>query len=297
MAEIRRPTQVCDLECGSIEYRLDRRDGEVLLILHGGHLRAGIALGEDEFAAAGFTILAPSRPGYGRTPLRAGPTPARFADAVAALCARLGITRVAAVVGISGGGPWAVTLAARHPQLVQRLVLISAVGFLPWPDGRTRLGAHIAFRPGVQAVTWAGVRLLLRAAPAATLRMLLGGVSTGPGASVAAGLRADERDTLRALFSAMRSGRGFVNDLRPTPDMTAAVPQPALVIASRADGGVPFEHAESLAAGIRGTELVQSHAASHLVWFAPDWPAIAARITAFLTAPPASVGRHGEPAA
>jgi pimeloyl-ACP methyl ester carboxylesterase len=283
MATIRQPTQLCALASGPIEYRLERRGDDVLVVMHGGHMRAGLVLGEDSFEAGGFTVLAPSRPGYGRTPLRAGPTPAQFADAVAELCAALGITRVAAVVGISGGGPTAVTMAARHPGLVQRLVLISAVGFRPWPDLRTRLGAHVAFRPGVEAVTWAGMRLFLRAAPTAALRVVLTGVSNHPAAAVAE-LQDDNRATLLTLFSAMRSGQGFLNDLRPTPDVTAAVTQPTLVIAARADRGVPFAHAESLTAGIRSAELLESHARSHLVWFAPDWPALAARITAFLTA-------------
>ncbi|HTJ36460.1 MAG TPA: alpha/beta hydrolase [Dactylosporangium sp.] len=273
------------LDSGPIEYRLEQRGGDVLLVMHGGHLRAELALGEDTFAAAGYTILAPSRPGYGRTPLQAGPTPARFADTVAALCARLGITRVAAVVGISGGGPTAVTMAARHPGLVQRLVLVSGVGFRPWPDRLTRLGSHLVFRPGVEALTWAGIRLFLRAAPAAALRTLLAGVSNHPTAAITAGLRDDDRATLVELFSAMRSGAGFLNDLRPAADVTASVTQPAMVIATRADRGVPFAHAESLTATIRRAELVESHAGSHLVWFAADWPAIAARITAFLTTP------------
>jgi len=279
------PTELFMLESGPIEYRLERRGPGVLLVMHGGHMRAGLALGEDAFAAAGFTVLAPSRPGYGRTPLAAGPAPAEFADAVAALCARLGITRVAAVVGISGGGPTAVTMAARHAGLVERLVLISAVGFLPWPDWRIRLGSHVVFRPGVEAVAWAGIRLLIRCCGAAALGMLLAGASAHPAAAVVAGLRADERDTLLALFARMRSGRGFLNDLRPVPDTSAGVAQPALVIATRSDAGVPFAHAEALAATMPAAELVESRAASHLVWFSPDWPAIAERVVTFLTAP------------
>jgi hypothetical protein len=65
------PTELFMLESGPIEYRLDRRGPDVLLVMYGGHMRAGLALGEDAFAAAGFTVLAPSRPGYGRSPLAA----------------------------------------------------------------------------------------------------------------------------------------------------------------------------------------------------------------------------------
>ncbi|WP_432843832.1 alpha/beta fold hydrolase [Dactylosporangium sp. CA-092794] len=248
-------------------------------------MRAGLALGEDAFAAAGYTVLVPSRPGYGRTPVRSGRTVADFTDTIRALCGELGITRIAAVVGISGGGPTAVTMAARHSDLVARLVLLSAVGPLPWPDRRTRLGAYLVFAPGIESVTWAGVRLFIRAAGRRALGPLMGGVSIAKGPAALAGLSDIDRDMLRTLFGAMRSGGGFIHDLRPVPDVCGSVRQPALVVASRADGGVPFAHAEALAAALPRAGLVESRAAGHFVWCSPDWPSIAERIIAFIRAP------------
>ncbi|MFI5911869.1 alpha/beta fold hydrolase [Dactylosporangium sp. NPDC051541] len=283
---LRRPVEVRMLADGPIEYRFERRGPGVLLVLHGGHMRAGLALGEEAFAAAGWTVLAPSRPGYGRTAPRAGDSVAGFADAVRALCDELGIARVAAVVGISGGGPTAVALAARHPGLVERLVLMSAVGPLPWPDRLTRLGGRLVFRPGVEAVTWAAIRLFLRVGGRRALHALLAGVSTGRGVAARAGIGPADEEMLLALFGAMRSGRGFIQDLRPGPDRGRPGRQPALVIASRTDGGVPFAHAEALTAALPGATLVVSRAAGHFVWCSPDWPAIAERIDAFLRSPP-----------
>jgi TAP-like protein len=95
------------------------------------------------------------------------------------------------------------------------------------------------------------------------------------------------------LLSRMRSGRGFLNDLRPTPDATAGVDQPTLVIATRYDGGVPFSHAQALTAAISHAELVESQADSHFIWLGPDWPAISEKIRVFLTTnrPPTPDGR------
>ena len=90
---------------GPVEYRLERRREGVVLVFHGGHVRAGLAMGEEVFADAGYSVLAPSRPGDGRTPLTAGTCVQQYTDIVRGPCDRLGITRVAAVVGISGGGP------------------------------------------------------------------------------------------------------------------------------------------------------------------------------------------------
>src|SRR5947207_15950443 len=66
------PTAVACLPAGQVVYRLDRRGEAVVMVFHGGHVRAGLALGEEVFADAGCTLLAPSRPGYGRTPLSTG---------------------------------------------------------------------------------------------------------------------------------------------------------------------------------------------------------------------------------
>jgi pimeloyl-ACP methyl ester carboxylesterase len=201
-------TAMIDLDAGRVEYRLDRRGPAWVLLCHGGHMRAGLALGEELFAELGYSVLVPSRPGYGRTPLRTGRSPAGFADAAAELCQRLGIERLVAVVGVSAGGPTAVTMAARHPRLVERLLLLGAVGFGPYPDRRTRLGAYMVFNPVIEPMTWAGIRALLRLAPGVGLQLLLRGTSKVPVRELLAGLSDQHRATLVRLFAGMRSGRG-----------------------------------------------------------------------------------------
>ncbi len=285
MDRLLRPTTVVDLPGGQVEYRLEPRGDAVVLVFHGGHTRAGLAMGEEVFASSGCTILAPSRPGYGRTPLSTGPSVQEFTDVVRTLCADLGYDRVAAVVGISGGGPTAATMAAGHPGLVERLIMISAVGWLPYPDRWTRFGSHIGFAPAVEGITWAAMRALIRLAPNASLRMMLKSLSTLPPGEVMAALRGEDQAVLLDLFAHMRSGRGFLNDFHPTPDITGRIGQPTMVIATRTDRGVPFAQAESLARTIRHAELVESPAHGHMVWLGPGWPAIAERIRMFLSEP------------
>ncbi|WP_433549006.1 alpha/beta fold hydrolase [Streptomyces sp. CA-294286] len=276
-------TRVAELASGPVEYRLDRRNGPAaVVLLHGGHLRAGLPCGEEVFAAAGCTVLAPSRPGYGRTPVSTGTSPAGFAGAVSELCAHLGIRRVDAVAGVSAGGPTAVALAALHPALVRKVLLLSAVGPLPWPSPGTRLGARLLFAPATEAYCWSGVGGLLRRAPDAGLRTMLRSLTTLPVREALAELSAQERSELVALFCRMRSGRGFGNDLRAGPDLTSRVTQPALVVASRRDGSVPYAHATTLAARLRGAQLWESPAGSHLVWCGAGREELAERIGAFL---------------
>jgi pimeloyl-ACP methyl ester carboxylesterase len=114
---------------------------------------------------------------------------------------------------------------------------------------------------------------------------MMGALSTRPVGEVLAGLDSDARAGLLALFRGMHSGRGFVNDLRATPDVTAQIDQPTLVIATRTDGGVPFAQSRSLASRIRDAELIESHADSHMVWLGADWPVVSERMVAFLRDP------------
>jgi pimeloyl-ACP methyl ester carboxylesterase len=192
--------------------------------------------------------------------------------------------RATAVARTPAGGRTALMLAARHPHLVERVILQSAVAFLPWPDRLTRLGGRAVFNARIEAGTWALMRSLIRLAPLVGLRLLLRSLSALPARQVLAGLSPAERTTLAALFTQMRSGGGFVADMLPVPDCAAQVGQSALVIATRHDHSVPFAHAESLAAILPNAELVESRADSHMIWFGRDYPRIATKIRDFLAA-------------
>lgn len=109
------PTQIAQLRGGPVQYRLERRGPATVVVFHGGHTHAGIALGENTYTGAGFSVLVPSRPGYGKTPLAAGPTPSSFADTAWELCRHLGIEHIAAATGISAG-----SLTACRPGLKTR---------------------------------------------------------------------------------------------------------------------------------------------------------------------------------
>lgn len=65
MPGLGRPTTTVRLAAGPIEYRLENRGGATVLVFHGGHVRAGLASGEEVFTDAGCSVLVPSRPGYG----------------------------------------------------------------------------------------------------------------------------------------------------------------------------------------------------------------------------------------
>lgn len=77
--------------------------------------------------ALGVRLIAPDRPGYGSSDPLPGRSLADFAVDAVALLDRLGIAQVG-VLGISGGGPYALALLAHAPARVLRAALVAALG-------------------------------------------------------------------------------------------------------------------------------------------------------------------------
>ena len=79
-------------------------------------------------AAAGYRAIALDLPGFGRSQMPVSPiTMTGYAKTVDDLCDALGLASVA-VVGNSMGGFAAAEMAIRHPDRVERLVLVDAAG-------------------------------------------------------------------------------------------------------------------------------------------------------------------------
>ncbi|NMB79423.1 MAG: alpha/beta hydrolase [Methanomicrobiales archaeon] len=111
---------------GTVEYARTGQ-GPVVLAIHGGPggFDQGLLL-FDWAIRAGFSIIAPSRPGYLGTPLSSGKSPAEQADLYAALLDTLGIGKVAVICG-SAGGASGYEFAIRYPERINALVALDAV--------------------------------------------------------------------------------------------------------------------------------------------------------------------------
>lgn len=99
--------------------------GKPLILLHGGFGSVEMFGPNVELLAAGRQVIGVDLQSHGRSP--AADRPMRFetmADDIAALMRSLGLER-AAVMGFSLGGAVALRLAIQHPNLVERLVLVS----------------------------------------------------------------------------------------------------------------------------------------------------------------------------
>jgi pimeloyl-ACP methyl ester carboxylesterase len=79
------------------------------------------------------------------------------------------------------------------------------------------------------------------------------------------------------------SGRGFLIDLRAATDVTRDVAQPTLILATRNDGAVSFDHAEYLFATLPDATVVEVGTPTHLLWLGDGSDRTAAAITSFIT--------------
>jgi pimeloyl-ACP methyl ester carboxylesterase len=102
-------------------------EGAPLILLHGGFGSVEMFGPNVELLAAGRQVIGVDLQSHGRSP--AADRPMRFetmADDIAALIGSLGFER-AAIMGFSLGGAVALRTAIQHPDLVERLVLVSTV--------------------------------------------------------------------------------------------------------------------------------------------------------------------------
>jgi 2-hydroxy-6-oxonona-2,4-dienedioate hydrolase len=116
--------------CGPIEYQ-EAGTGVPLLVVHGsgGGYDQGMAFA-GTLTHQGVRVIAMSRFGYLRTPMRADASAAAQADAHVCLLNALGI-RQAGVLGGSAGAPSALQMAVRHPDRVSALVLLVPLAYKP----------------------------------------------------------------------------------------------------------------------------------------------------------------------
>jgi len=238
-------------ECGS---------GPTVVLLHGLFMDHGAWDGVIDQLAGEFHLVAPDFPGFGdseKPPLaRFGYDVESFTEVVADLYAGLDLGR-AAVVGHGLGGAVALTLAARHPELVARLVVVDTPCF----DAPLDVQRRLALLPVVGGFIFK--QLWGRAAFRSFFKSMLYGGRPSPSL--------DKIDRYYEAFndpaargSALATLRG-TSDTRAVSALTARVQAPTLVVWGRSDRIVPARLGQRLARQIRGAgfELMDAGHAPH----------------------------------
>ena len=247
---------IAQTSVGQIEYSLRGNRGSVLLYIHG-------TPGGHDLIPAYFPdtiVLAPSRPGYLRTPLASGRTPIEQANAYAALLDELGIGAVF-VLGTSGGGPSAIAFAGVHSDRTLGLIALQAV--TRSMDTSSRIPAFLES----DFLYWSVLGTLNR------LRGVEGLVDmrvTDPNVRARilddpAKLEMFESDTW-SMWPVSQRKIGWENDMLQGQRFSlplGLVTAPTLIIHGSADSAVPVEHATWLAEQVEAPELHLIEGADH----------------------------------
>jgi len=303
LAALETQSVVAQTRAGPMEYA-SRGDGPAVLVLHGGF--GGFDQGQmflPGLTEAGFRVIAPSRPGYLRTPLATGATDEQQADAMAALLDALGVRR-AAVAGISAGGPVALQFALRHPDRTAALVLACAITHKTAPALPSRaslaywglhcgaladLGSWRSDRT-VRASPRQAVAFALRAcslAPRALRARLVDGVLADPDQRASFQQLADSLTPLSARLPGLRNDYLRITQLADLPFERVLVP--TLVIHGTADKAVPFDHARLAATRIPGAAFCELRGADHLLMLGPHRNEVKQTVADFLRLHPVSI--------
>lgn len=277
-------SKIADTACGAIEYTLQGK-GPVVLVSHGTSSNCFSVEGSASLLEAGFAVLTPSRPGYGRTSLKVGASAAQAAKAMVALLDTLQI-ETCAVQAISGGGPTGIALAANHPERVRRLALVAAIS---QPEERVNEPAYQSqksFYGPLHGLFWNMLGLISRLSPQGMARQTMMLFSAHDPEDAFKQLTPEDIESICRFYQGHSSRLGAVNDLTHTvgKELLQKIQAPTLVIHSREDKSVPFSHAEWSLAHLPQAELCESGVTGHFYWVGPDYPRVSQKLISFLRA-------------
>jgi pimeloyl-ACP methyl ester carboxylesterase len=230
------------------------RDAPPIVLLHG--FGASLHTWEPwaEALQAEFRVIRLDLPGSGLSP----PDPtgdysdARSMALLTALLDQLGLAR-ASLIGNSMGGRIAWSYAARHPERVRALVLVS-------PDGFASPGFDYGKAPEVPAT----LKLMRYSLPKPLLRMSLAPAYANPAALTDA-LATRYHDLMRApgARDAMLARMGQIALVDPLPWL-AQIRAPTLLLWGEQDAMIPLRNAADYLKAMPGATLVALPGIGHL---------------------------------
>ena len=253
---------------GQIEYSIIG-NGKPILFIHGGHTNCNSTLWHKGFDINKYQFISPSRPGYQNTSLNTNKTPRQAADLIISLLDYLSIDKVI-LYGVSAGGLTTIEVASNYPERVNKLILASAVS-KEWLDknGKLYRTARLLFNPKVEGIVWGMIRLLSGLFPNMIAKSFYPEFTT----NLLHTLKKEDVNELLSMFKNFSSGTGFINDIDQNidNDVISRIKCPTLIIHSKNDNSVPFEHALHSEKMIKNSKLVGlDNEWGHLFWIGND---------------------------
>ena len=260
--------KIINTKLGEIEYSTTG-NGKPVLFIHGGHTNCNSTLWHKGFDLKKFQLISPSRPGYQNTPLNDNKTPKQAADLIISLLDYLTIDNVI-LYGISAGGLTTIELANNYPERVEKLILASTIS-KEWLDknGKLYKTARRLFNPKVEGFVWGMIRFFSGLLPNMIAKNFYPEFTTNLPHKL---IKEDVKELL-SMFKNFSSGTGFINDIDQNidNDVISRIKCPTLIIHSKNDNSVPFEHALHSNKMIKNSKLVElNNEWGHLFWIGTD---------------------------
>lgn len=269
-----------------IEYSITGDGKNPVLMLHGGHSNSKEEFGVDELVSAGFTVIIPSRPGYGETSKNIGESLAKAAEYYIALLNHLSIDKVH-LMPISAGGTSGIYLAAKYPDRIKSLTLLSAVTkeWLKPSDNLYKI-SQIIFRPPFEKLTWGLLSTFNNLFPKFIFKLMSASFSTLPYAEIFEQTTRSDIEVIRKMNNRQSSGHGFLIDLSQSKNINAyhlhEIQCPTLIIHSKNDASVPLVHAHFAHENISDSTLISADSWGHIIWIGHHSPNMDAEVSNFL---------------
>lgn len=258
------------------------RDGSPVMHFHGiPSSRLEIMWEADSCAALGVRVICPDRPGFGLSDHAPGRTLLDWPADTAALADALGLERFG-IVGVSGGGPYALACALAMPDRLTGVAVVSGLGGLVGDGARDGLAPlyalafrHVRARPWIARLVLQASMVATRYAPELMLRMQASPVDLD-----AIRAAAPEIATLAFLAESIRRGpEGPVRDAWVLAGPWGFEPEDVGLEVrlwhGDADATVPLRHSEELAGRLPHSHLRVCPGEGHML-FAAHLPEIMA---------------------
>ena len=253
--------------------------GRPLIALHGTPgSRLIFSVTHETAVALNLRIIAPDRWAYGNTAPHPSPTLAGFATDIEHLADALQLDQFA-IMGVSGGGPYATAVATLLPGRVRGLALVSPVGPMAVTPPPHATAFHrfcfgpLARRPHVVATVFRAFHRLLSWSPGVGMRV--GNAMAPPADRRVLGIDEVRNRLARAFIEGLKSGgTGPATDLALFSTAwqipLQAARMPAKLWLGTADRNVPLSAARALAAALPACELELLPEQGHL-WVAVNY--------------------------
>lgn len=273
--------EIIETRKGKIEFS---RIGEGLpiLYLHGSLSNCNDNMGQSPLIEAGYSIIIPSRPGYGNTPLNSGITAEQASDLMNELLDSLNIS-ILDVIAVSGGGLTGLYFASKYPEKVRHLLLESAVS-KPLNEEKERYQNAKSFYGKGHKFIWSLLKIIGIISKNSLVRKTYELFSTCDTEEIMKEIKEEDKDAIVRFYKKKPENTGALNDLEQTitDEVFTNIIAPTLIVHSRNDKAVPFSHAENSKSKIRNSELYIADTWGHFIWIGKGSEDVFKKVISFL---------------